>query len=377
MPCPFRAPANSDWGVLVAATPGGKFDALLSNIQARWAYRDLNVILKAEGLGGPVGWEALLARLNEADGELSAKADKLLRRLNGDLAIAGTKDVHVFPLDPADALKLADAMAAVVPLVAGKYTARYPLSLPDTDLKAMSVDHELAASVHHPNGDVSLVLCAKRSDEERVHYDYSEVTAAVQSAFTGVDEFITIKKTDFQVFDVLTVRRQLARVEVLIDQPGLMRLPETSESRCLRILGRAMTLLPVLQPLYESNTPLNLFPCISAIYHKATEGRVSRLSFRSPTESIKKESMTSRKDLRTEAFHDAGVKAVGDIIPYDITVIWDSLSANVASGTGVRIGLPIAGLSGDGQYVREARVINASSDVSVVAIVNKLVSYST
>jgi hypothetical protein len=357
----------------------GKFDALLACVKARWSYRDLSAILDAEGisLSKGYGWDALHDHLNGADAVLCAKATKVLSDLVSDLALAGTKDVHIFDVSEAEVNNIALAMAAIAAPANGAYKLAYPMPLRETALKSMTTDHELAATVHRSNGDIALVLCARRTAEERDRYQYSQVTAAVKQAFAGVDEIITIKKTDYQVFDVLTVRPKLRRVEVLIDQPGLIRGPETSEMRCLTILGRALTLVPDLTPLYEANSPINLFPCISALYHAASEGRISKLSFRSPTDSKKREEMTSDKDLRTEPFHAAGVVAVGDITPYDITVVWDSLSANISGGSGVQIGMPISTLSSETHSVRHARIINARSDTSVVAIVNKLVSYST
>lgn len=39
--------------------------------------------------------------------------------------------------------------------------------------------------------------------------------------------------------------------------------------------------------------------------------------------------------------------------------------------------MPIVGLSFEDFHVRQARIIGAQSDVAVVAVVNKLVSFST
>ena len=362
-----------------APRQAGNFDPLLACVKARWTYRDLSAILKSEDIAPTkgYGWDALHDHFNGADAALAAKATKVLSDLIGDLALAGTKDVHIFELSASSVQGIAAAMAAIVPPSQGVYKLAYPMPLREAALKVMSTDHELSATVHRPNGDVSLVLCARRTAEERNRYQFSQVTAAVKQAFSDVDEIITIKKTDYQVFDVLTVRPRLERIEVLVDQPELLRGKETSEMRCLSILGRAQTLVPGLAPLYETNSPLNLYPCINAIYRTATEGRVAKMSFRSPTDSKKREEMTSEKDLRSEPFHAAGVQKVGDITPYDITVIWDFLSQNISGGSGVQIGMPITGLSSETQNVRHARILNARSDTSLVAIVNKLVSYST
>jgi hypothetical protein len=181
---------------------------------------------------------------------------------------------------------------------------------------------------------------------------------------------------DFQVFDVLTVRPKLGRIEILIDYPDRIRPPESTDARCLGLLGRTMDLAPRLKAVYEANKPLNLLACINNLYQAKTEGRVTRLLFRSPTGSVKKESMTSTKDLRTETFHAAGVAAVGTITPYDVMVTWDNL-INVKGTVAVRVGTTIAGLSSEETYVKTARITGARSDAAVIAVVNKLVSYST
>jgi hypothetical protein len=246
----------------------------------------------------------------------------------------------------------------------------------ETALKALALDHELTAKVAHENGDISLIYCARRTVDEQVRYKANEVAAAVRDAFAGYDEFIAIRRMDYQIFDVMTVRPKLNRLELLIDHPDRIRLPETSEGRTLGLLGRTTTLVPSLNPVYEKNAPLNLFACINNLLQAKTEGRVSRLSFRSPTDSVKKESMTASKDLRVEVFHAAGVQAVGAITPFDITVAWEKL-VNAKGGISVRVGAPIAVLSAGEPQVRSARIFGAKSDAAVLAVVNKLVSYST
>lgn len=247
---------------------------------------------------------------------------------------------------------------------------------PETALRVLPSDHELTAKVAHENGDVSLIFCAKRAVDEQVRYQANQVTAAVRDAFAGYDEFIAIRRMDYQVFDVLTVRPKLNRLELLIDHPDRIRLPESTDARTLGLLGRTMMLVPSLKTIYEQNEPLNLLACINNLLQAKTEGRVSRLYFRSPTDSVKKEAMTVNKDLRVEVFHKAGVEAVGAITPFDVTVAWENLF-NAKGAVSVRIGAPISALSAGDAHVRTARIFGARSDAAVLAVVNKLVSYST
>ncbi len=360
-----------------AQATGSKFKQILEDLRGKQlSFRELGNILKTEGIPSAAGWDKLHERLDIADAALSQKVAQVLRELQDGLIVGGTKDAYVFILDSeAQATNLASEMTAVA-ISPGNYAAAYPGSLSETELRSLAQDHELAHKIEYPNGDVSIILCAKRTQEERELFSVNQVTAAVQTAFMGYDEFIAIKRTDYQVFDVVTVRNSLRRVEVLIDHPDRIKGSDSSELRCLAVLGRLSTLIAGLAPIYDSNNPLNLMPCISGLYHAKSEGRVSKLSFRSPTKSVNKAAMTSQDDLRKEEFHDAGVKKVGDITPYDITVVWDSI-LRVKGSVGVQVGMPISGLSADDCHVRSARIIDAHSDSAVVAVVNKLVSFAT
>lgn len=357
------------------AVAGDHFKRLLADLRHKYSLPDLRSILKDEELGTAPGWDQLATRLDGGDSVLQAKAEKVLRGLHGDLILAGTKDAHIFELPKGVGHQLVSEIGGITPS-SPNFGALYPFSVSETVLHGLSSEYELVTKISHQSGDVSLVFCAKRTYEDRVHYEANQVTAAVQVAFAGFDKFIAIRSIDFQVFDVLTVRPKLDRIEVLIDYPDRIQKPETSDDRCLALLGRAASSAPSLQPIYEQNKPMNLFPCINNLYQAKTEGRVSRLYLRSPTDSIKKESMTAAKDLRTEKFHAAGVVAVGAITPFDVTISWDSLF-NVKGKVDAQVGTPITGLSIAEPYVRKARIAGARSDAAIVAVVNKLVSYST
>lgn len=359
----------------MASVASGRFKKLLADLRQKYSLEDLRPILTDEGLGKAPGWEKLAERLDGGDAMLQAKADAVLRRLHADLILAGTKDVHIFELPAGDGAKIANSTALLVPS-SPNFGPAYPFPLTETELRSLPNEYELAAKVPHANGDVSLIFCAKRTYEDRVHYDANQVTAAVKAAFAGFDKFIAIRRVDFQVFDVLTIRAKLDRIEVLIDYPDRIQKPETTQQRCLALLGRAMSSVSGLKPVYEANSPLNLFACINNLYQAKTEGRVSRLYLRSPTDSIKRESMTAAKDLRTEKFHAAGVSAVGAITPFDVTITWDSM-LNVTGKVEAQVGMPMSSLSIAEPYVSTARISGARSDAAIIAVVNKLVSYST
>ena len=348
---------------------------LLEEIRQKYSWSELRAILKAEDLALAVGWEKLAEKFLEADDGVKDQAETLLKVLHGDLILAGTKDLQVFELDDGTAALIAAAFAAIHP-ASPSFGALYPLGVSETALRGLTFDHELVAKIEHTSGDVSLVFCARRTMEEQDRYQANEVAAAVRQAFDGYEEFIAIRRMEYQIFDVVTVRRALNRIEVLVDFPDRLRSPETTDQRVLALLGCLASSVPVLTATYETNLPMNLFACMNNLLQANSEGRVSKLSFRSPTDSVKKEAMTAIKDLRVEVFHKAGVEAVGAITPFDVTVVWERL-VNAKGSAGVRVGAPISVLSAAEPFVRTARISGARSDSAVLAVVNKLVAYST
>jgi hypothetical protein len=353
---------------------GAKLASLAEQLKTKFKWRELKDEFKAAGLETAHGWEAFVKKLSESTPDVVEKAIKHLNQVLEDLVYAGTKDLHIFDLEDDQTAALARSFNAIN-VGLGNFSSSFPNAISASSLKTLSFDHELVFKKVRVNGDISLVFCARRTEEERSRYEISEVTSAVQSAFAGYDEFIAIKKRDYQIFDVLTLRVKLKRLELLVDQPGRMRLPETSEVRSMSVFGRCVTLIPELEEIYNSNKPLNLYACIDGLYSNSAEGRVSELAFRSPTHSTKKEVMTSKKDLRTELFHASGVAAVGDITPYDVNIVWDSV-IGMKGSVEVRVGMPISFLSNEDPYVRFATIYSAWGDSSIVAVANKLVKYT-
>jgi hypothetical protein len=332
-------------------------------------------ILKQAGLPSGAGWDKLELQLEGLLGDQREKAWSLLVKLRADLILAGTKDAFLFELDEAQASAISDSLATVA-VSAGNFSPSYPRPLSETGLAVLTFDHELVDKVVRRNGDVSLVFCARRTREDRVTYGMNEVTEAVRSSFVGFDQFIAIKRIDYQVFDVLTVRRSLRRLEVLVDFPDRIRPPESAESRCLSMMGRLAMNIPELQTIYQKNSPINLAPCISGLYQAKTEGRVSKLSFRTPTKSVNRGAMTSKDDLRNENFHRGGVEKAGQVTPNAVSIVWDQLMGAHGS-VGVELDMPVAWLNNPNAYVRHAKVDGALSDASVVAVLNKLVAFSS
>lgn len=350
-------------------------EALVAEIERRLGYREFAPFLAQHGLGKAQGWDKFLGKLKDAGPDLKRQALIALKDLHSALVVAGTKDVFIFELSDEDVEALAAEVEDVEPSES-PYSRCFPFSLDQAALAQQSRDHVLAERIIYESGDVSFVLAAKRTFEERDKYSLDEVNQAVRDAFVGFDEFIAVKRSNYQIFDVVTIRPHLRRLEVLIDEPDRAFGTEDSNARCQMVLGRLSTLIPSLGPIYERDTPIDLAPCIGSMYHRRTEGRVTRLSFRSPSGSVNKGLVPTQTDLRTDDFHEYGVQGVGQIAPYDVTIAWDNLAGERGTVAG-RIGMPLSGLSGEGHFVRSARLTDARSDGQVVAVLNKFVSYST
>jgi hypothetical protein len=353
------------------------FPELLADIEQRIQFRELSSILKTEGIPTAQGWKKLLEKLQEVElgnPALASKTVSLLRELQKGLVVAGTKQLYIFDLEPSEVTAIAAEINAMQ-IPNNEYSLAFPKELSKNSLIQKSQDHELASRIDYANGDIALVLCAKRTQEERTSYRVNEVTQAVQKAFEGYDSFIAIKKTDYQVFDVINLRHSLRRLEILIDHPDRVQGLETLDGRMLTILGRASLSIPSLVKTYNDNAPLNLKSCIQSLYDDKSQGRVAQLCFRTPTKSVNRGSMTSKEDLRLEPFHEAGAAQVGAITVYDVVIFWDKLP-KVSAEVGVHVGMTIAGLSAEDVSVNSAKVLSAMSDSAVVAVGNKLVSYS-
>lgn len=319
------------------------------------------------------GWEKLPDKIGAFSAEEQALVGAQLSKLVLNRAVAGQKDLHIFDLQDDEIASISAALSGLV--ASGPYRASFPVPLAPTQLAGKTTELVLTDAIYRENSDVSLVFCSTRIEYDTTKYEINQVSEAVRTAFADYDRIVAIKRSPYQIFDVLNFRPSLKRIEVLVDQPHRMSAQESSEDRCAAILAMVASRCRELQYLYENNSPLNLYNCINSMYQQAGEGKVKRLAFRAPSQSQKKEQLSSDDDLRTEDFHAAGVLKVGTITVHDISLNW----ANLFGGAGeasARIKINVGGLSSQGAYVRSAEIL-CTSDSAVTIIANKLVSHST
>lgn len=348
---------------------------LIESLEDQIGFRELSPILKASDIDPGMGWKQLLEKLISAGSDISEKIAVVLTKVHQDLILAGDKECFVYSLTDEQVTEIKDTFEALE-IPDSPYRAQFPFSLNENQLKQLDTGHVLTAKQINSDGDFSLIFCSSRTQVDRDNYSMSQVTEAVKNSFPGYDGFIAIRSHQYQVRDIITLRRAAKRLEILIDHPDRIREPETAEERCLMLLARLSTRSAYFQNLYENNVPENLFPCINSIYTSLTEGRVLKLSFRAPSKSLKKESVAAKDDLRKEPFHEAGLAAVGSITPFDITVQWDKLFPHTNGGA-LRIQSTVGAISNPNAFVSSASLLRTKDDLSVKLLVNKLVAHMT
>jgi len=319
-----------------------------------------------------VGWEKLPEKVGAFSAEEQAAIGVELSKLILNRAVAGQKDLHIFLLEEQEVAQITEALTGLT--ADGPYRASFPLPLSPTALAGKTTDLVLSNVIYRGNSDISLVFCSARTEYDKTSYEINQVSEQVQTAFAGYDRIVAIKRLPYQIFDVLNFRPGLRRIEVLVDQPHRMSAQENSEDRCAAVLAMVASRCDQLRYTYENNSPLNLYSCINSMYQQAGEGKVKRLAFRAPSQSQKKEQLSSDDDLRTEDFHAAGVLKVGTITVHDITLHWANLVGGAGEAT-ARIKINVGGLSNQGAYVRSAEV-SCTSDSAITVIANKLVAHS-
>jgi hypothetical protein len=340
--------------------------------EQKYPFSAVREALAAANKEAGIGWDKLVDKLADYSTEEQAAIGALLSPLLLGRAIAGQKDLHVFLLEDEDVSQISAALLNLS--TNGPYREAFPIPLPLTQLTGSSTDLFLTNVIYRENSDITLVFCSTRIEYDKVSYEINQVNEHVQNTFEGFERLIAIKTKPYQIFDVLNFRPSLKRIEVLVDQPHRMSAKESSEERCAAVLAMVATRCPKLQSIYENNSPLNLYNCINSMYQQAGEGKVKRLAFRAPSQSQKKEQLSSDDDLRTEDFHAAGVLKVGLITVHDITLHWSQLLGGSGDAT-ARIKINVGGLSIQGAYVRSAEII-CNSDSALAIVVNKLVAHS-
>jgi hypothetical protein len=172
-------------------------------------------------------------------------------------------------------------------------------------------------------------MCAKRAIKNRELFDFETLDPSVRSAFNSVqdiqiDEIIVVSKKLIQSFDNVIIKPDENRLEIHIDISN--QLSTDDLLRAIKVnVTKINELLESIPSVDRLKDPKNFFPCIAALYDEP-DGYIHQLGHATGTASIKDEKMRGKgKDLRTELFHEKGLKAIGGCSDYySITKGWDT-----------------------------------------------------
>lgn len=294
---------------------------LVAALESKVNWTLLRTALKQAKLPVGLGWKALASNAEEATPE-GSRLRKFLSDFFDETIIAGERYVQIYSVEKSFIDSLLKAIEKSTPLKS-EFSEKYPLPLDLKSIRAAPSSPTLCEIRNFPNGDVSLVFCAAGYFDDRNVYESNQLSDLVKKAYDGIDRLITVRKTYYQSYDVITVRRQLERIEISVDQPSKL-VGARFEDRPMEILTSGALHFSDFVG-FGAKAPDNLFPAMSAIYTEPKEGRVVFLAFRTLTGSIKRERMTrDDDDLRDEIFHQAGMEAVGqDIKPYELEAEWN------------------------------------------------------
>lgn len=296
-------------------------DELVSALELRTSWTLIRKALKLQKLPVGLGWKDLKGHASE-NNPVGAKLRVFLQQYFEESIITGERFVQLYSVEK-DLVSSIVATAKTVTMPTSAFSAKFPLPLDVNILASAPSDPTLCGVRMNTNGDISFIFCSAGYYDDKNSYEYGQLSELVQKTYSGIDKLITVRKSYYQAYDVITLRVELERLEISVDQPrrlGSARL----ETRPMEILSACALHIQQLQG-FGARPPENLFAAIASMYSAANEGKVTALAFRTTTGSVKRERMTtSSDDLRDERFHHAGMVAVGqDIKPYELELEWD------------------------------------------------------
>ncbi len=306
---------------LPPVVPTLSVDELVSALELRTSWTLIRKALKLQKLPVGLGWKDLKGHAAE-NNAVGAKIRVFLQEYFEESIITGERFVQLYSVEKGLVSSIVST-AKTVTVPSSAFSAKYPLPLDVNILSGAPSDPTLCGVRTHTNGDISFIFCSAGYYDDKNSYDYGQLSALVQQTYSGIDKLITVRKSYYQAYDVITLRVGLERLEISVDQPGRLGSARL-ETRPMEILSACALSVQQLQG-FGARPPENLFAAISSMYSAANEGKVTALAFRTTTGSVKRERMTtSSDDLRDERFHHAGMVAVGqDIKPYELELEWN------------------------------------------------------
>ena len=280
-------------------------------------------ILHTHNLPTGRGWDHTVEKLKELKGSedtfTKSNIESAIKQYS-EHVLSGEKTVRLFDVPDDKRKTLIDSIKSI-PRPDNLFAQAYPFILTETELNQITQPHAHIASIQEYETGIAVVFASKREAQFREHIQRNEFDETIAEQFPDADELIAVRTSVRQSFDIFWVPYNAEYVEVRADSP----IDAPSEYATLahnHLKGQIYANIMAGTYLDE---PINLFPLIRAMYSDGNEGTVVEMAFSTQTASLKDEKMRKKRlDLRTELYHQAGAKALGNqIAPYRISVAWN------------------------------------------------------
>ena len=304
---------------------------IIEELRARsFPFRMLQSKLRDEQMHSGVGWGPLLEwyDTNMPDHDETVTWKDVFTEIYTNHLKYGTKGVVVFTIDRLTALALIKKIRSIN-YADSAFNVNYPLSLTTDELEVASFNPVPTFFEVEDSNVYRLVMCAKRAIKNRELFDFETLDPSVRSAFDSsgqdiqIDEIIVVSKRLIQSFDSVIINPDENRLEIHIDISN--KISTDDLFRAIKVnVSKINELLESIPTIERLKDPINFFPYIKALYEEP-DGYIHQLGHATGTASIKDEKMRGKgKDLRTELFHEEGLKAIGGFSDfYSITKGWD------------------------------------------------------
>lgn len=310
---------------------------LIETLKARGAYFPTLTALKAKDLPTGQGWEKIEEKLVEeaSDAERREEIKVALAEVAVELALCNDKAVKIYRASVTDLRRVSRLLGQMVE--ESPFRQAYPLVLSESALRTSSMTPKATAVEALSGGQgFALVFCSRRYFTEKVDLDVIDTFPTELRRF---DMLVGVHRQPIQLFDAVVVRPNQGIIEVRLD--GIRHLSHDEITRSAnKLVERFNTLLSEAGDRFQLEDPVNLFPAISSLYDRQ-DGAVTELGHITTGASVKHERMRRKTiDLRSETYHDAGKRAVGDLDSYRLAVHW------TVTGRRSTVGLRLPGTVG-------------------------------
>ncbi len=210
-----------------------------------------------------------------------------------------------------------------------EYIKTYPFPISNTKHGKVKKLRPVCIELKNTNDYIISVVTYLRPYKERTIIETSNFSDKVQKELQNFDELIGVTDRFIQCFDTIVFNKKNGKLTFEIDMSTNLNFQELD-----RASTRYRRLLMLM--FYKSTkyhlliTRNNIFHTINNLYSSG-DGTILKLGHATGTGSIKEESMRrKRTDLRKEAYHQAGLAAIGGKTNnYSISKQWTGCHQNI------------------------------------------------